>query len=216
MDRVSRHQPDNSHRPGIMLWWLPVGAGAPTRLSQIGSGWWERIQARRGQREPQQLFHAALEVFTTDGRFIIEMAPEWSDPHIQVRGVIARGPVVFRFLGRSKLFRYEVRCWADGELSDREWAVGGPVTVSQDDAEANTLLNCIDDVPLLTWGRVVDPTEDMWNSNSVVSWLLVMTGIDASGLVPPAGGRAPGWAAGIAVAQGDSLIRPRSREQIGV
>jgi hypothetical protein len=41
----------------------------------------------------------------------------------------------------------------------------------------------------------------MWNSNSVISWALVRAGvIDAAGS-PPAGGRAPGWDAGVAVAR---------------
>jgi hypothetical protein len=37
----------------------------------------------------------------------------------------------------------------------------------------------------------------MWNSNSVIYWLLVTAGIDMAGIGPPAGGRAlagpPGW-----------------------
>jgi len=41
----------------------------------------------------------------------------------------------------------------------------------------------------------------MWNSNSVVSWALTRSGIDTSRIAPPEGGRAPGWHAGIAVAQ---------------
>jgi hypothetical protein len=41
----------------------------------------------------------------------------------------------------------------------------------------------------------------MWNSNSVIAWLLERTGLPAADLFPPAGGRAPGWKAGIAVAR---------------
>jgi hypothetical protein len=41
----------------------------------------------------------------------------------------------------------------------------------------------------------------MWNSNSIVAWLLTSVGIDADRIPPPAGGRAPGWAAGITVAR---------------
>jgi hypothetical protein len=40
----------------------------------------------------------------------------------------------------------------------------------------------------------------MWNSNSLIAWLLTRAGIDAQGLEPPTGGRAPGWRAGIDVA----------------
>jgi hypothetical protein len=40
----------------------------------------------------------------------------------------------------------------------------------------------------------------MWNSNSVVSWLLARSGLQPEEIGPPAGGRAPGWAAGVRVA----------------
>lgn len=198
---------EDSESSRIVLWWLPVGAGAPTRISQVTSGWWERLEAKRDQRAPQQLFHTALEVFTGTERFVIEVAPEWSDPHIRERGVIARGPVGIQWLGRSKLFRYEVRCWPNGELSDRSWAVGGPVTVSRSDDNVRALLQHIERAPVLTWGRTVHPTGDMWNSNSLVSWLLEMSGIDASKLHPPANGRAPGWDAGVALAQEERASR---------
>jgi hypothetical protein len=39
-------------------------------------------------------------------------------------------------------------------------------------------------------------TGEMWNSNSVISWLLARSGLPANVLSPPAGGRAPGWEAG--------------------
>lgn len=55
-------------------------------------------------------------------------------------------------------------------------------------------------MPVLTWGRKVASADDMWNSNSVISWLLVESGVDVSVLASPAGTRAPGWAAGIAEA----------------
>ncbi len=40
----------------------------------------------------------------------------------------------------------------------------------------------------------------MWNSNSVTTWLIVRTGLDAESIQPPDGGRTPGWQAGIVVA----------------
>jgi hypothetical protein len=40
----------------------------------------------------------------------------------------------------------------------------------------------------------------MWNSNSVVAWLLASAGLQADSIGPPSGGRAPGWRAGLAVA----------------
>jgi hypothetical protein len=43
----------------------------------------------------------------------------------------------------------------------------------------------------------------MWNSNSVVSWLLTASGLDVDAIRPPARGRAPGWAAGVVAARRD-------------
>jgi hypothetical protein len=40
----------------------------------------------------------------------------------------------------------------------------------------------------------------MWNSNSIVAWLLTRSGLDAASIRPPAVGRAPGWLAGVVVA----------------
>jgi hypothetical protein len=47
----------------------------------------------------------------------------------------------------------------------------------------------------------------MWNSNSVVSWLLSRADLDLSESGPPRHGRAPGWRAGIEVAH----LAPRPR-----
>ena len=52
----------------------------------------------------------------------------------------------------------------------------------------------------MTWGRDELGTGDMWNSNSLVAWLLARSGHEVSGLEPPGGGRAPGWSAGLVVA----------------
>jgi hypothetical protein len=40
----------------------------------------------------------------------------------------------------------------------------------------------------------------MWNSNSVISWLLVRSGVPIDDIAAPGRGRAPGWDAGIAIA----------------
>lgn len=40
----------------------------------------------------------------------------------------------------------------------------------------------------------------MWNSNSLVAWLLACSGQDTASIGPPANGRAPGWHAGLVVA----------------
>ncbi|WP_141005203.1 hypothetical protein [Nocardioides humi] len=65
-------------------------------------------------------------------------------------------------------------------------------------------------MPRHTWGRDALGVGDMWNSNSLVAWLLQTTGIDAAALAPPGDGAAPGWAAGIAAARG-TLSPPSGR-----
>ncbi|WP_159498534.1 hypothetical protein [Microbacterium sp. 18062] len=183
------------------LWWLPVGAGGHVVVHT--SRWWERILARLEHRPPQPLFHAALEVFVDGGRHLIEMTPAWGQP-AGPRGVVAVGPVGLRLLGRSRFFRYEIRCWPDGILPDRGYAIDSPVSIPLGAEDVHALLDRVAAVPTLTWGRDVPRSGDMWNSNSVVSWLLTTSGVDASRFAPPAGGRAPGWNAGIACA-----TRPR-------
>jgi hypothetical protein len=102
-----------------------------------------------------------------------------------------------RWLGVSRLFRYEVRRWRDGVIPDRDSAVGGPVHVSTDSMRAVHLLALVPLVPELTWGRDELKLGEMWNSNSLVAWLLAGSGHDVDDLAPPAGGRAPGWDAGL-------------------
>lgn len=63
------------------------------------------------------------------------------------------------------------------------------------------LLGLVPRVPTLVWGRDQLGTGDMWNSNSVISWLVARSGIDTARIHPPAGGRAPGWQAGLALAR---------------
>jgi hypothetical protein len=44
-------------------------------------------------------------------------------------------------------------------------------------------------------------TGDMWNSNSVIAWLIARSRIDAESIHPPTAGRAPGWQSGLLVAR---------------
>jgi hypothetical protein len=41
----------------------------------------------------------------------------------------------------------------------------------------------------------------MWNSNSVIAWVIARSVIETESIQPPAGGRAPGWTAGLVVAR---------------
>ncbi|WP_028650890.1 hypothetical protein [Nocardioides halotolerans] len=182
----------------VDLYWLPLGAGG---VVVPRCGWvFERLSALREGRRPQPLFHSALEVCRSGSRHVIEMAPVWSDASPD-RGVVVEGPVGLRLLGRLRAFRYEVRQWEDGDIPDRAWVADGPVRVSEDPVVADRVLDVVATVPALTWGRDELHAGDMWNSNSLVAWLLASSDVDLSEVAPPRGGRAPGWAAGLALAR---------------
>jgi hypothetical protein len=103
-------------------------------------------------------------------------------------------------LGRSRLFRYEIRRWTDGTIPDLADAVGGPQRLSSDEHRARRLLELVPSFPTATWGRDELRTGDMWNSNSLTSWLLARSAHAIDGLDPPSDGRASGWTAGLVVA----------------
>jgi hypothetical protein len=182
----------------VDLYWLPLGAGDNTHCVRINGRIFEWLSARVQHRDRMDLYHAALEVRLGTDRFVIEMAPVWSTDAPE-RGVVCEGPVGMRWLGRSRLFSYEVRCWRDGVIPDVADAVDSPRRLSTDPAVAELMVSIVKDFPAATWGRDEFGTNDMWNSNSLVSWLLVRSGLDVASICPPAHGRAPGWAAGVAV-----------------
>jgi len=183
--------------PGVDLYWIPVGAG--THVVRVSSTIYEAVTARVRRRERCDLYHAAL-VVVTDGPYAIEVAPipDALGPH--VRGVVAEGPVGVRWGRRLRVFRYEVRRWRDGVIPDLPFAVASPVRVARDAATAQQVLDLVPTVPTPTWGRDELGAGEMWNSNSVVAWLLVRAGLLAAAGPIPAGGRAPGWDAGVVVA----------------
>jgi hypothetical protein len=63
------------------------------------------------------------------------------------------------------------------------------------------LLDLVPFVPTPVWGRDELRAGEMWNSNSFISWLIASSGLDADSIHVPAGGRAPGWDAGLVVAR---------------
>ena len=181
----------------IDLYWLPLGAGGHSvRLNGLV---FEAIAARLQHRGRVDLYHSALEVYVPEGRFVIEQAPAWGTSG--ERGVVAEGPVGTRAAGRFRLFRYEVRRWRDGVIPDAAEAVASPQHLSDDTDLARRLLELVPEMPTPVWGRDELRTGEMWNSNSFISWLLVRSGLDTSAIQLPAGGRAPGWQAGIMVAR---------------
>ena len=73
--------------------------------------------------------------------------------------------------------------------------------VTADVARAQLVLELVPIVPRPVWGRDELGAGEMWNSNSVISWLLLTAGLDMSDIRPPRSGRAPGWDAGLEVAK---------------
>src|SRR5215216_7721659 len=185
--------------PGaIDLYWIPLGAGA--HVVRLSGKVYEAITAFIGRRPRCALYHTALEVGVSDGWFVIESAPIRASDG-PARGVVAEGPVGTRWAGRFRLFRYEIRRWRGGSIPDASEAVGGAVRVASDLARAQRILDLVPFVATPVWGRDELHTGDMWNSNSLISWLLVRAGVDTQDLQPPPGGRAPGWDAGLVVAR---------------
>ena len=185
--------------PGLDLYWIPLGAG--TRVVQVSGKTYEALCARLQRRRPCPLYHSALVATTGEGRFTIEMTPIPGPRGPQERGVVAEGAVGLRWAGWFRVFRYEIRRWRDGVIPDIAFAVASPVRITDDPAAVGRVLEFVPDVPAPVWGRDELHAGDMWNSNSVVSWLLVQAGVDGAAGDPPGGGRAPGWDAGVVEAR---------------
>ena len=181
----------------IDLFWLPLGAGG--KLVRFNGRVYEALKALLEHRSRSDLYHVALEVRYQGNKFVIEMTPVWNSDAAN-RGIVCEGPVGSRFLGHSRLFRYEIRLWQNGIIPDEAWAVDGAQRMSNNEFQVKQLLNVITSVPPLTWGRDEIRSGEMWNSNSLISWLLASSGIDMTKIVPPIRSRAPGWNAGLFLA----------------
>jgi hypothetical protein len=192
---------DEAISMSVDLYWLPLGAGAAGRCVRASGRLYETMVATRHHRGPSDLYHSALIVRLDGHAFAIEMAPAWSVSAPE-RGVVAQGSVGMPSWGRTRLFRYEIRCWRDGTIPDLAAAVDSPRRVSNDPVTVRRILDLVPSFPTATWGRDEQQAGEMWNSNSLTAWLLSRSGHDpaAPGLRPPAGGRAPGWSAGLVVA----------------
>jgi hypothetical protein len=181
----------------VELYWIPLGAGGHS--VRFNGRVFEAIAAAWERRPRRDLYHAALLVSLDGDRYAVELAPALSGSRAD-RGVVRTGAVGSRLLGRSALFRYELRCWRGGTIPDLAFAVGGPQTLTTDPLAARRLLDGVDEVPTPVWGRDELEAGEMWNSNSVVAWLIAHAGIRTEAVGPPPGGRAPGWRSGVAVA----------------
>ena len=182
----------------VDLYWIPLGAGGHS--VGFNGRVFEAIEAARRHRRRCDLYHAALVVELNGVRYTIEIAPS-PDAVEASRGVVATGAVGSRFAGWLRLFRYEVRCWRGGSIPDLGAAVGGPHRISSDPRVATRFLELITTVPRPVWGRDELRAGEMWNSNSMIAWLIATAGLAADQLRPPPRGRAPGWHAGLEVAR---------------
>lgn len=178
----------------LELCWMPLGAGG--HFVRLNGRVYEALQASRARRPRRALYHTALQVHVPEGRYVIETAWPIPDDDGASRGVAVEGPVATRWIARFRVFRYEVRRWKDGTIADIAEAVDTQ-RVSDDPDRAYRVLDLVDSVPPLTWGRDELGLGEMWNSNSVISWLLARSGLPMEEIRPPLGGRAPGWKEGI-------------------
>ena len=187
----------------VELYWIPLGAGQ--HVVRISGKTFEALSSLVQRRPSRDLYHSALAVTVPEGRYTIEMTPIPDTDGAQ-RGVVAEGSVGTKWAGRLRLFRYEIRRWQGGIIPDAGEATS-IVPMNVDLACARRILDLVPSVPTPVWGRDELGAGEMWNSNSVTSWLLSCGGIDLTQIAPPAGGRAPGWDAGLIVAARD---RPTS------
>ncbi|HEX6286870.1 MAG TPA: hypothetical protein VFZ80_05250 [Acidimicrobiia bacterium] len=181
----------------VIVHWIPLGAGGAAAV-RISGRIYEGMRAVTEGRRPRDLYHAALEIVLSGERFTIENA--WPCPNADVasRGVVLEGPVWSPHLCRLRMFRYEVRCWKDGTIPDIDHAVASP-TLTDNADHARRILEAANSIPRLTWGRRAAIGGEMWTSNSVISYLLTVSGVSLSTCTPPGGGRAPGWDVGVCV-----------------
>jgi hypothetical protein len=194
----------------VELFWIPLGAGGHSSVRFNGRVF-EAIEAARQHRRRCDLYHAALIVELDGDRYTIEVAPS-PDADEASRGVVGTGAVGSRLLGWWRLFRYEVRCWRGGSIPDLGEAVGGPRRLTGDPRVARRLLDLVASMPRPVWGRDELKAGEMWNSNSVIAWLIASAGLSTKLLRPPPRGRAPGWDAGLAVARRSGAYAPGPAE----
>jgi hypothetical protein len=195
----SEHTSTRADQPigAVDLYWIPLGAGA--NVVRISGKLFEATSAVIHRRQRRDLYHSALEVFVPEGRFAIEQAPI-RDGNGAQRGVVAEGPVGARWAGRFRLFRYEIRRWRGGRIPDIDDAVASPVRLVDDLTVARRIVEVLPSIPTPVWGRDQLHLGEMWNSNSVIAWVLACSGVNLAEIRPPNGGRAPGWNAGLTAA----------------
>jgi hypothetical protein len=194
-------------KSAVDLYWLPLGAGGHS--VRLNGKAFEYIVARLDHRDTCELYHSALVVEVPEGRFVIEQAPV-RDGKGAERGVVAEGPVGSRWALPLRIFRYEIRRWREGVIPDVDEAVDSPQRLTEDLSLGRRLLELVPQVPTPVWGRDELQAGEMWNSNSLTSWLITRSGLGVDSVHLPAGGRVPGWRAGLAEARRQDTRKPAS------
>jgi hypothetical protein len=190
----------------VELRWIPLGAGG--HFVRCNGKVYEAIAATLARRPRRDIYHAALTIHSCDGDFAVEMTPV-PDRGGAHRGVVAEGPVGSRWLGRLRVFRYEVRCWRNGAIPDLRYAIEPPTLLSDDPTTAQRIIDTLPNVPSLVWGRDELHVGEMWTCNSIISWAITRAGLDPTRIALPLDGRAPGWQAGVAIARHENHVRDR-------
>lgn len=163
------HRVEAGSTGSVDLYWIPLGAGA--HVARVSGKLFEAVSALAQRRQRCDLYHSALVVCVPEGRFVVEQTPV-PDLHGEQRGVVAEGPVGTRYAARFRVFRYEVRRWREGMIPDIDDAIGSPVRLTDDLAQARLLLEVVPSIPTPVWGRDELGTGEMWNSNSIIAWVL--------------------------------------------
>jgi hypothetical protein len=81
----------------------------------------------------------------------------------------------------------ELPAWRDGTIADAGWAVASPRVLSRDPDRARRVLELVGELPRPVWGRDELGAGEMWNSNSVIAWLLARAGLAVENIRTPAG-----------------------------
>ena len=182
----------------VDLYWLPLGAGG--QFVRLNGRIYERLAAWAQRRPARDLYHSALEI-EVPGRKVCRRAgtcprPEWQATRCRRRR--PRGqPLGWALqdlpLRGSALARrtHSRRCRGGGQPPSPNQRRGSCAACAR--------VGRPDSTPV--WGRDELGTGEMWNSNSVIAWLIARSGMDAESIEPPPGGRAPGWHAGLEVAR---------------
>ena len=198
---------DGDWKPRVDLYWLPLGAGG--WFVRLNGRLFETVVARHEKRPRNDLYHTALVVAVAGGEFVLEQAWPIRDANGAARGVVAEGPVGGRWCGSLRVFRYEVRRWRDGMISDIAEAVASPQRLTDHAVIAQRVLDLASEVPTPVWGRDELRTGEMWNSHSVISWLIARSGLDVDA------GASAAWGTRTGLARGCRGRAPREQPQQG-